>query len=423
MSALDNFLLNLPLPLIDHWGYLIVFISAIAEALPAIGSFFPGHTVVILSGFFAQAGVLKLPAVILTASAGAIIGDLLGYIIGRRYGHEFILRYGRHFFFYQEKYQATRQLVREHAGKTLVIGRFTAFARAFTPFIAGLSHVRFGKFIFYDIIGGLAWAATSILVGYLIGQGYEVVGKYFGRVIAAAIIAIAAIIFAYRFLDKRRHIFAKYHAYYLIINASAIYLFSKMVEDYFDRESAYRFDLWLDERIQSLWRPWLNKLMILISDVFSPEILLAAALALGVYYFFKKRFYYSWLIALSSTGGLALGALAKNLIGRFRPATGLVNEAGFSLPSQHALMALIFFACLMFFYLKEVNSRPLKYLFAGAGALIILLVGFSRVYLKVHYFSDVVAGWALGLFWFTFLILVFRITMQLLPDYVKKLKK
>ena len=414
MSIIDNFLLNLPLPLIDHWGYLIIFLSAIAEALPALGTFFPGHTIIILGGFFSQLGVLRLSAVILAATAGAIVGDLLGYVIGWKYGHDFILRYGKYFFFNQEKYQATRQLVNQHVGKTLIVGRFSAFTRAFAPFIAGISHVRFGKFMAYDFIGGLTWAVASVLIGYLFGQGFTVAAKYFGYIVSAALVAIIAIVLGYRLLNKRWHIFVKHHFYYLIFNALAIYVFSKMAEDYLKRESAYRLDLWLDQNVHFIWQPWLNQLMIFITNIFSPEVLSAVVLAAATYFFIKRRWHQAALVFLSAGGGLALGTLAKLLVNRPRPAGGLILETGLSFPSQHALMAVIFFSLVMYWLAEKIHRRWLKYLCFPAAALV-ALVGFSRLYLKVHWLSDVVAGLALGLFWLTFLILAFRIVRQLAP--------
>ena len=415
MSIIDNFLLNLPLPLIDHWGYLIIFLSAIIEALPALGTFSPGHTIVILGGFFAQLGALRLSAVVLVAAAGAIIGDLLGYVIGRQYGHNFISRYGKYFFFNQEKYEAIRQMVNQHAGKTLIIGRFSAFTRAFAPFIAGISHVRFGKFIAYDFIGGLAWAVASVLLGYFFGQTFAVAAKYFGYIVSAALVAIIAIVLGYRLLNKRWHIFIKHHFYYLIFNALSIYVFFKMAEDYLERESTYRLDLWLDQNVHLIWQPWLSQLMIFITNIFRPEVLLAAALAAATYFFIKRRWHQAALIFLSAGGGLALGALAKLLVNRPRPTGGLILETGLSFPSQHALMAVIFFSLVMYWLAKKIQRQWLKYLCLAAAAGLVALISFSRLYLKVHWTSDVVAGLALGLFWLTFLILAFRIVRQLAP--------
>lgn len=416
MSLFGDFLLNLPLPLIDHWGYLLVFLSTLAEALPIIGSFYPGHTIVLLSGWFAQLGVLRLDAAILVASTGAIIGDLLGYIVGRQYGHEFISRYGKYFFFNKNKYEKTGQLVREHAGKTLIIGRFSPFTRAFAPFIAGTSRVKFYKFLIYDILGGIAWAAGSVLIGYIFGLGFSTAAKYFGRLIIIAVAAIILLIMAYRYFDRKKHVFLKNHLIFLTLNAISIYIFSKMAEDYFGKESTYSLDLWLAQHITSIWQPGLNKLMIFITTAFSPEVLLAIAALAAIYYFIKKCRYRAALVFLSSAGGVALGALTKHLVARPRPAGGLIAETGFSFPSGHAVTAMIFFYLMILLFGEKIKNIWLKNLFVALNIALILIAGFSRLYLRVHYFSDVLAGFALGMFWLTLLILMFRIGFKLWGD-------
>ncbi|MDP2736921.1 MAG: phosphatase PAP2 family protein, partial [bacterium] len=220
----------------------------------------------------------------------------------------------------------------------------------------------------------------------------------------------------YHFLNKRRHIFAKYHIYYLTLNAVSIYVFSKMVEDYFDKESTYHFDLWLNQNIVSIWQPGLDKLMVFITNVLSPEVLLTVAMLATIYFFVKKNWYNIILIFTSSVGGLILGAFLKQLIGRLRPAGGLVLESGLSFPSQHSLMALIFFSLVIFVFNEKIKNKLLKYLFILSNVFLIILVGFSRIYLKVHWFSDVMAGLTLGLFWLTFLILAFAVAMKLSKD-------
>ncbi|MDP2736505.1 MAG: DedA family protein, partial [bacterium] len=242
MFNVNDLLLNLPLPLLDHWGYLIIFIAAISEALPVLGTFLPGHTIIILGGFLAKIEVFKLEAVIMAAAVGVVIGDLLAYYIGHKFGYDFVIRYGKHFFLNEEKYEKTKKLVSEHTGKALIVGRFSPFTRALAPFLAGIYKIKFPKFIFYSIIGGVSWSVVSVFLGYAMGQGFEGAAKYFGRFIIAAMVVIILIILGYHFLNKRRHIFAKYHIYYLTLNAVSIYVFSKMVEDYFDKESTYHFD-------------------------------------------------------------------------------------------------------------------------------------------------------------------------------------
>ena len=416
MFNINDFLLNLPLPLLDHWGYIIIFIAAIAEALPILGTFVPGHTIIILGGFLAKLGVLRLEAVMVVAAFGVVVGDLLAYYIGRKFGYDFVIRYGKYFFLNEEKYQKTKDMVSEHTGKALIVGRFSPFTRALAAFLAGIYKIKFPKFIFYSIIGGVSWSTLSVLLGYIMGQGFEEAAKYFGRIILAAIILIILIFLAYRTLNKKRQIFLKNHSLYLALNAVSIYVFSKMVEDYFDKESTYKFDLWVGENIHLIWQTWLNKLMIITTNVLSPEILLVIALLAAIYFFIKKDWYKAALIFMSSAGGLVLGAVFKYLIDRLRPIDGLIPESGLSFPSQHSLMALIFFSLVMLVFTKKIKNKLLKGLFIFGNLFLIILVGFSRIYLKVHWFSDVVAGLALGLFWLTFLILIFAIAIKLFKD-------
>ncbi|MEI6596698.1 MAG: bifunctional DedA family/phosphatase PAP2 family protein [bacterium] len=416
MFNINDFLLNLPLPLLDHWGYIIIFFAYIAETLPILGTFIPGHTIIILGGFLAKIGVLKLETVIFVAAFGVVFGDLLAYYIGRKYGYDFVIRYGKYFFLNEKKYEKTKNLVSEHAGKALIVGRFSPFTRALAAFLAGIYKIKFPKFIFYSIVGGVSWSTLSVFLGYIVGQGFEGAAKYFGRIVLTALILIVLIFLAYRTLNKRRQVFVKKHSLYLVLNATAIYIFSKMVEDYFDRESTYRLDLWITQNIISVWQPWLNKLMIIVTNVLSPESLLIVALLAAAYYFVKKNWYNAILIFMSSAGGLILGAISKQLVGRLRPIGGLVSESGLSFPSQHSLMALIFFSLVMFLFTKKIKNKLLKGLFIFSNIFLIILVGFSRIYLRVHYFSDVVAGFALGLFWLTFLILIFVIVIKLFKD-------
>ena len=384
--------------------------------MPILGTFIPGHTIIILGGFLAKIGVLKLETVIFVAAFGVVFGDLLAYYIGRKYGYDFVIRYGKYFFLNEKKYEKTKNLVSEHAGKALIVGRFSPFTRALAAFLAGIYKIKFPKFIFYSIVGGVSWSTLSVFLGYIVGQGFEGAAKYFGRIVLTALILIVLIFLAYRTLNKRRQVFVKKHSLYLVLNATAIYIFSKMVEDYFDRESTYRLDLWITQNIISVWQPWLNKLMIIVTNVLSPESLLIVALLAAAYYFVKKNWYNAILIFMSSAGGLILGAISKQLVGRLRPIGGLVSESGLSFPSQHSLMALIFFSLVMFLFTKKIKNKLLKGLFIFSNIFLIILVGFSRIYLRVHYFSDVVAGFALGLFWLTFLILIFVIVIKLFKD-------
>ncbi|MFH1255042.1 MAG: bifunctional DedA family/phosphatase PAP2 family protein [bacterium] len=407
MPNINDFLLNLPMHY--NWWYAIIFIFAIAETLPILGTFVPGHTVIILSGFLAKLGILRLEAVISVVVIGVIAGDLLAYYIGRKFGYDFVIRYGKYFYLNEEKYKATKDLASEHTGKALIIGRFNPFTRALAAFLAGICRIKFLKFLFYSIVGGAGWSVFSVFIGYIAGQGFEGAVRYFGRIVLTAFALIIFIFFVYRALNKRKQIFVKKHRWYLTLNMVSIYVFFKMI-----RGSVYRFDFWISENTHLMWRGWLNKLMIVITNILSPESLCAIAMIAAVYFFMKKNKCQAALISCSVFGGLILCLIMKTVVGRLRPIGGLVNEIGFSFPSQHATIALIFFVLAIFLFTGKIKNKLLKILFISGNIFLIALVGFSRIYLKAHWFSDVAAGFAFGLFWVTFLILVFAFFAKLL---------
>src|SRR3989344_1846707 len=195
-------LLSLPIPVLQLWGYPIVFLSALLEATPFFGILIPGQTIVIIGGFYAKLGVLNIYYVIFLSALGAIIGDLVGYILGRSYGYSFIRDYGKYFFFKKEYFKRTKELMNEHTGKTIIIGRFNSITRAFAPFVAGSSKVPFKKFLFYNIVGGISWGIFFSLVGYIFGEAYKVASRYINGFLI--VFFIAAFIIAYFYLGHKR---------------------------------------------------------------------------------------------------------------------------------------------------------------------------------------------------------------------------
>ncbi len=412
MSIVDK-ILSLPFPVLNHWGYWIILVAAMLEASPLFGLLIPGQLIVIIGGFFVKLGILDIGDTIFIAALGAILGDLIGYLLGRKYGYSFITRYGRYFFFKKEHFEKTKKLMNHHAGKTLILGRFNPLTRAFAPFVAGSSDVSFIKFLIYNILGGISWAVTFVMIGFIFGRSYELASKYIGRFIFFAIVVSILFIYLYRFINKRKHIFTKYNLYALILNIFSLYLFTKMIEDVIDKELVTKLDVWLNAKIVLLWNPLLNKIMIFVTNIASPSNLLILSLILLGILVYKKKWYYSSLLFFSMLGGLLFEILTKFIIHRARPENALVDVSGYSFPSGHATMAIIFFSLLLYAFKDDIKNKTLRYSFIIGNIVLFLLIGFSRVYLNAHWFSDVIAGFALGLFWLTLLILVFKIIISL----------
>ena len=98
-------------------------------------------------------------------------------------------------------------------------------------------------------------------------------------------------------------------------------------------------------------------------------------------------------VLLSATLSVAI----KYIVGRIRPDNAIISEVGFSFPSAHAMISVAFYSVAIYFVLTKISKLSLKWIFAGLILSVMFLVGFSRVYLGVHYVSDVVAGWIMGL--------------------------
>ena len=395
--------------LLQQGGYWIVTLVACVEALPFIGSIVPGHTIVIAGGFFARLGMLNVYVLMALASAGAVVGDCIGYYMGKRYGYSFLNKYSKYFLVSQENLDKGRALISNHSGKALVLGRFNPISRAFMPFFAGASHVKLNKFWAYNIMGGVLWAVSSVLVGYIFGASYEVVAKYVGRFTLIGIILSILLIFTYQFINKQRHIFAKYQLYTLIVSVFSLYIFFKTLQDVASLPSFMaNLDVWFAEVINSMQTGWLFTAMSITSHIFSPETLLFATFGITIWHIYKRYWHNVWIAMCTYPIGLGIGYTFKAIVERARPVTMFINETGYSFPSGHAMASALFFSFLIYLALHHIHHKLRRELAIVACIILIFLIGMSRLYLGVHWFSDVAAGYAFGVFWFTFMILVIR---------------
>jgi undecaprenyl-diphosphatase len=122
-------------------------------------------------------------------------------------------------------------------------------------------------------------------------------------------------------------------------------------------------------------------------------------------------------------GGKLIESTTKIIIARNRPIHQLVDTSGYSFPSGHATMSMIFFALLIYYFKNHISDKIFKYLSITLSVILILSIGFSRIYLNVHWFTDVIAGFALGLFWLTLMILFLEFVTTVFKEKVEKIKK
>jgi membrane-associated phospholipid phosphatase len=160
-------------------------------------------------------------------------------------------------------------------------------------------------------------------------------------------------------------------------------------------------DMAIFERLEPLTSPDNNKLMLFITFLGKHQFLIPANLLLIFYFLFARhQTWFSIRVATIALSSLALMFLLKYLFRRKRPLSPLLKAAkGLSFPSGHAIMAVTFYGLLLYILLHTIDISWLKYLLTGLLVLLIILIGYSRVYLRVHYASDVLAGFIIGLLW------------------------
>lgn len=133
----------------------------------------------------------------------------------------------------------------------------------------------------------------------------------------------------------------------------------------------------------------------------SGEFLVPANIALAIYFLFiKKHKWYSLRVPVVSLGSFIVMWTLKLFFGRVRPEDPVYRAAlGFSFPSGHAMSAMTFYGLLIYLVWKYVENVAFKWTLTFLLIIFIHLVGFSRIYLRVHYASDVIAGFSAGIIW------------------------
>jgi membrane-associated phospholipid phosphatase len=164
-------------------------------------------------------------------------------------------------------------------------------------------------------------------------------------------------------------------------------------------------NLSFDELIFSLILPYINAantgIMEAITFLGSPGFLLPANILLILFFIFiKKQKYDALKVTAISITSTAVLFLLKFLLQRERPLMPLISKAhGYSFPSGHTFSSVVFYGMLAYMAFKNIKNNFLKWLVILSLVLLTGMVGFSRVYLKLHYASDVIAGFSLGIIW------------------------
>ena len=420
------------------WTYLVVGVFAFLETGAFVGLVAPGETVVILGGAVAGQGATSIYLTIAVVWASAFAGDSVSFLIGRHLGREFVIRHGPRFRITRERFAQVETYFSRHGGKTILVGRFVGLVRALAPFIAGSSGMRYAAFCPYSILGTGMWAATFALIGFFasrsLDRAAELAGRgafLFGTVVVTIVVVVVAVRFLSRAENRVRLVAAMERRPGLLhlvvlgrrVQPQARFVWDRLTPGGLGLEFtaliaalavglyaliAYTVvlsgdpvptagDTTAHDFAGEIASSFLTDLADAVTALGSLPVVLPVAFVSGVALAVKRR--WAELAVLAASLVIAFVAVQgiKEGVDRPRPAGGLVGSEGPAFPSGHAAYS-VFYAWLAI----TVVARVRPGLTNGtavivAGIALTILIGVTRIYLGVHYLSDVVSGWGVGI--------------------------
>jgi membrane-associated protein len=167
-------------------GYIGMPLIIFAETGLLLGVFLPGDSLLVTAGFLASQGYFNVWLLGAILNVAATAGNQTGYWIGRSAGPKVFAREDSRFF--KKKYvDRAHDFYQRHGGRTIIIARFVPIVRTFAPVIAGVGKMNYRKFLFYDIVGGILWIWSTLLIGYYIPRWFPGAKEHIEKVILGVI--------------------------------------------------------------------------------------------------------------------------------------------------------------------------------------------------------------------------------------------
>lgn len=429
MSVDDYRALTDWLALYPQWLAFGLFITAFLESLALAGIIIPG--VAILFAIAALAGQTGMPLAeaLLWAGAGAVSGDGLSFALGRLFQGRLdrLWPLGR----YPGIITRGEQFFRRHGGKSVIVGRFVGPIRPVIPLVAGALLMPWRRFLAFNLSSAVGWAPVYILPGYLVGSAIasdiQPPPHFYPVMAVSALVLTVVYLLIFRFqlglgrgsriyewLARRmenyrttHHVWRLYSSQRpdhagefplpsLMLGLASLALFAIVSQLALTTDLLTPFDRLAVDWLAQLRQPVLDGVFVAITLLGDLPVLACAAVLAVLALVFRGLYAAGLHVAVATLLAAAVVWLFKDVTAVARPELVLQPPSSEAYPSGHATGITVLCSLLASFISRE--SRPgHRWHFYLSFSLPLLLVAISRVYLGVHWFTDITAGILLGL--------------------------
>jgi membrane protein DedA with SNARE-associated domain len=187
--------------LLDQYGLILLFAVIMLESF---GIPLPGETSLIAAAVLAQQGHFSIVGVVAVAAVAAIVGDNLGYWVGRTGGRRLILTAPILRSYAPRVLPPGERFFRRHGPKAVFLGRFVAVLRFTAAWLAGITHMAWWKFLFWNALGGIVWAALVGTISYYFGKAAaDAIAEYGGIGAAVVVVLVVVVVLGIHFGRRR----------------------------------------------------------------------------------------------------------------------------------------------------------------------------------------------------------------------------